>query len=161
MNDSEFGVWGIRGAAQALWFVGVVWIVLAAVLHYGARANYGMTVASALFFPVTYFVYPWTHVAVVPLWTVFVAASVLYLVGSIRESERVAPAPETEISVRRIRRESAPRERIVGSGVSLADGQSAAAYTQGLAPSRAGDSHDCDVEVGEPSLVPLRSRVPV
>jgi hypothetical protein len=94
MNDPVFDVWGIRGAAQALWFFGVIWIVLAAVLHYWAHANYGMTVASALLFPVTFFVYPWTHVALVPLWTVFLAASGLYLVGSIREPERVAPAQE-------------------------------------------------------------------
>jgi hypothetical protein len=147
MNDPEFDVWGIRGAAQALWFFGVIWIVLAAVLHYWAHANYGMTVASALLFPVTFLVYPWTHVAVVPLWTVFLAASGLYLLGSIREGERVAPAEETERPVRRIGRQWPPRRRIAGSGLPVAAGQAVAAWPQGLAPSVADGSRDVDVDV--------------
>jgi hypothetical protein len=99
-----------------------------------------MTIAAAVFFPVTYFAYPWTHVALVPLWTIFVAASSLYLIGSIRESGRVVVARETAGSVLHSRRPSAS--------------------SQGLAPSGAGDSGGRDVEVGKPSPALVRSQAP-
>lgn len=76
-------VYALGSVARALWFVGAAWIVAAAVIHYWAAPNYAMAIAAAVFFPITYFIYPWTHHALEPLWIVFVAASALYVAGSL------------------------------------------------------------------------------
>lgn len=69
--------------ARALFWVGLGVIVIDAVVELWNRGDGALAVAAAIFFPVTFIVWPWTHEAFgYPLWIVLVAAVIAYPIST-------------------------------------------------------------------------------
>jgi hypothetical protein len=71
------------GVVARLAFLGALgFVVSAAVVHFRDLGQPTLEVASALFFPATFLIYPWTHSALgVPLWSVTAGGGVAYMVS--------------------------------------------------------------------------------
>lgn len=68
---------------RAIFSVCVAIIVVDAVRQLGDRGDEALAVAAAIFFPITFLVWPWTHEAFgYPLWILIVIAIVAYSIST-------------------------------------------------------------------------------